>query len=76
MSKVTKMRKQELTDHESMMMRHLVKLREQATTNLSEYIGLLLTNRKLSLAEWAVSLADFKSILPQPKTSEPTPDQK
>lgn len=61
---------QPLNDSESLMLRHLMKLKNQAAINVAEFVGYVLTERNLQQAEWAVALNDYKTIFPSPK---PTP---
>jgi hypothetical protein len=58
---------QPLSDSESLLLRYLLKLNEQANKNVTEFVGDALLTRKLQIADWAVSLADYKTILPVPK---------
>jgi hypothetical protein len=59
----------ELEIYESQMLRHLVKLRDQAIANVSEYIGSVLSDHGLKVVDekgkalWAVSLKDYKTIV-------------
>ena len=66
-----------LTDAESMMLRHLCKLRDQATNNISEFVNFVLGVRGFQSIDeqkqptWAISLGDFKTIVPAVKPAAP-----
>ena len=61
-----------LSDAESLMLRHIVKLKDQANQNVSEYVNYLLSTRGLTVTDWAISLADFKTLV---QTKKPEPAQ-
>jgi hypothetical protein len=62
-----------LNDNESIMLRHLVRLRDQANSNLSDYISYVLAVRGLKATDeagkptWAVTLNDYKTFVPADK---------
>ena len=61
-----------LSDAESYMLHHVVKLRDQADMNVVDYIRTILSRRDLELKDWAISLEDYKTIIPSIKPAQAT----
>jgi hypothetical protein len=54
---------QPLTDSESNILRMLVDKRKEFDDNIGTFIGHVMGARKVNPVEWAVSLADYKTIV-------------
>lgn len=56
-----------LTEAESLLLKHLMKLKEQADINVAEYVTYVLSTRQLSVKDWGIDSSDFRTINPLPK---------
>jgi len=60
-----------LTLPETLMLRYTVKVKDQAIAMVSDVVTSFFAARGLNVTDWAISLHDYKTIVPAQKTAAP-----